>query len=99
MERKLNVSTGAGGKVAVLRVRFDTHLSDCRNCQARGVMCARAETLWRDVVLAAMRASRDSEVAVTAPISTQVAQAAAEARQMKRQADPDWSALYPKAGA
>ncbi len=54
MERKLNVSSGAGGKVSVSRARFDAHLDHCTGCQNTG-MCPTAQSLWRSVVLAAMR--------------------------------------------
>lgn len=57
MERKLNVGTGAGGKVAVARTRFDQHLNDCNVCRAG--FCPVSETLWRGVVVVALQQYRD----------------------------------------
>ncbi|QBZ73536.1 hypothetical protein SEA_MISCHIEF19_51 [Streptomyces phage Mischief19] len=54
MPRKLNVSTGAGGKVMVARNRFDAHIDACADCQPH--MCHTAEALWRTVCLTALRA-------------------------------------------
>lgn len=51
--RKLNVTTGAGGAVMVKRNRFDAHIDSCRDCQPH--MCHTAESLWREVCLAALR--------------------------------------------
>ena len=53
MDRKLDTSTGAGGATAVARVRFDSHLNDCRACQPH--LCADAEQLWRQVCLTALK--------------------------------------------
>lgn len=63
--RKIDTSTGAGGAVAVARVRFDTHLSTCDRCTdythataSLSSMCQVAQELWRKVVLAAARNTR-----------------------------------------
>lgn len=53
---KLNVSSGAGGPVAVRRNRFDQHLNDCPQCQTGARLCATAESLWRGVCITALRA-------------------------------------------
>lgn len=55
MRQKMNTSTGAGGSVAVARVRFDNHLNDCRSCEKN--LCDTAQSLWRNVLIVAMRAS------------------------------------------
>lgn len=57
MTGRLNVSSGAGGKVAVRRARFDAHLDDCTTCKG-GAMCPTAQTLWRNIVIEAIRAAR-----------------------------------------
>lgn len=59
---KLDVSSGAGGPVAVRRNRFDQHLNDCPQCQTGARLCDTAETLWRRVCLAAMRARQADAV-------------------------------------
>lgn len=53
MERKLNVSTGAGGVVMIKRTRFDSHISDCPDCLHK--LCQVAEQMWRAVCIAALR--------------------------------------------
>lgn len=62
---RLDVSTGAGGPVAVRRSRFDQHLNDCPQCQTGSALCATAEALWRGVCLAALRA-RQADAALAA---------------------------------
>ncbi len=57
MERKLNVSASAGGKVGVKRNRFDAHVDACRSCSI-GELCATAQSLWRNVALEALRARK-----------------------------------------
>lgn len=57
MERKLDTSTGAGGRTAVARVRFDSHLDHCTRCRAG--LCTTAQTLWRSVCINALRAHRE----------------------------------------
>lgn len=52
-ERKLDTSTGAGGRVAVARTRFDRHLNECGSCPHN--MCNTAQQLWRSVCVTAMR--------------------------------------------
>jgi hypothetical protein len=51
--RKLDTSTGAGGTVAVARVRFDRHIDSCTTCEQ--TLCNLAHALWRKVALAAVR--------------------------------------------
>ena len=53
MERKLNVSSGAGGLVSVKRARFDAHVNECGSCQPN--LCVTAQTLWRAVCVTALR--------------------------------------------
>jgi hypothetical protein len=53
---RLNVSTGAGGLVAVMRSRFDSHVDTCADC--RPALCPLALTLWRAVCVQAMRSQR-----------------------------------------
>lgn len=55
--RKLNVSASAGGRVSVRRNRFDSHIDGCAGCQAHG-LCPMAQTLWRAVVVEAIRAAK-----------------------------------------
>ena len=55
MTRKLDTSTGAGGTVAVARIRFDSHLNDCTSCAFN--LCPAAQQLWRTVCVAALRAT------------------------------------------
>ena len=60
-QRRLDVSTGAGGQVAVHRRRFDVHMDECVKCQGQGpdrTMCAEAEVLWRTVVNGALNIRR-----------------------------------------
>lgn len=59
---RLNVSTGAGGPVAVRRNRFDQHLNDCPQCQTGAALCGTAESLWRAVCIAALRARQADAV-------------------------------------
>lgn len=98
--RKLDVSTGAGGAVTVARVAFDTHLGDCAGCQPN--LCFRAEALWRDVCLTALR--RDyarqqsnalADTVTAAPVAAQHPATAAVQESLTRRAEPDWDALYP----
>lgn len=51
--RKIDTSTGAGGTVAVARVRFDRHIDSCTVCEQ--TLCNLANALWRKVILAAAR--------------------------------------------
>lgn len=53
--RKIDVSTGAGGRTSVLRTRFDAHLNQCPAC-ADAPLCGVAQSMWRDVVLSALKA-------------------------------------------
>lgn len=53
MKRKLDTSTGAGGRVAVARTRFDRHLDTCELCPHS--MCNTAQQLWRSVCVTALR--------------------------------------------
>lgn len=57
MAERLNVSTGAGGATAVRRNRFDEHVSNCRACADMSI-CTTAESLWRQVCIAARRARK-----------------------------------------
>ena len=59
---RLNVSSGAGGPVAVRRSRFDQHLNDCSQCQTGASLCATAEALWRGVCITALRAHQADAV-------------------------------------
>lgn len=59
---RLNVSTGAGGLVAVKRARFDAHIDTCNDC--RPALCATGNTLWRAVCVQAMR----SQLAAPSPV-------------------------------
>ena len=52
---RLNVSSGAGGSVTVRRNHFDHHVNSCDRCLS-GALCDTAQTLWRNVVVTAMRA-------------------------------------------
>lgn len=51
-QRRLDVSTGAGGLVTVWRTQFDAHLNDCKDC--RPELCALAQSLWRNICVQAM---------------------------------------------
>lgn len=53
--RRMNVSKDSPDKnVATLRREFDAHLDVCTACTP--TLCSKANTLWRGVVFAAMRA-------------------------------------------
>lgn len=54
--RKLDVSTGAGGIVTIKRNRFDSHIDHCTECQAE--LCPMAQVLWRHVIQQALRTQR-----------------------------------------
>ena len=54
---KIDTSTGAGGYVAVARVRFDRHIDGCDIC-GTGRQCVPAEGLWRLVCQAAVKAAQ-----------------------------------------
>ena len=76
LDRKLDVSTGAGGAVAVKRTQFDQHISACPDCQPH--LCHLAESLWRTVCLTALRADHAkqqanalADVVVAAPVAQQ----------------------------
>lgn len=61
MHRRLNVSNGAGGITGVKRARFDAHLDSCEICAKPEsgpgtILCLTAQSLWRGVVQAALRA-------------------------------------------
>lgn len=58
MNQRLNVSTGAGGRTTVRRNAFDQHLNTCAPCQSGASICATAESMWRRVCIAALRASK-----------------------------------------
>lgn len=50
---KYNVAADAPGMTGVRRRTFDAHLTGCPDCQP--TMCATAQTLWRNVVIQAMK--------------------------------------------
>lgn len=55
--RRLDVSKSSPDKDVVTNRRaFDAHLDDCQSCSVSGALCSKANTLWRGVVFAAMRA-------------------------------------------
>jgi hypothetical protein len=58
-QRKLNVSSGAGGLTGVKRARFDSHVDRCKDCQP--VLCPMAQQLWRAVCVQAMRSQGGSK--------------------------------------
>lgn len=62
MERRLNVSPGAGGVVMIKRNRFDSHVDGCELCHS-GELCMMAQTLWRATVVTALRTQRTGATA------------------------------------
>ncbi len=52
-DRRLDTSLHANNAVALKRIAFDKHLNTCKDCQPH--LCHRAEILWRDVCLTALR--------------------------------------------
>lgn len=57
--RRMDVSTGAGGLVTVWRTQFDSHISNCADCRPQ--FCVVAESLWRNICVQAMVQYRDGK--------------------------------------